>query len=147
MMERGWCDSEPAHNGAPSPARRWPGQRLRSGEMLEERDDPSNPAVYGIASAGWVGHYPDNHQDRHDDAEDPLKHRSRLPTRGRTAPHRVLRRAALEHADGNRSSDRLVLIMPTLGGNIRVRNDTVTFRTPRKPPERVAGPKSRRQWR
>jgi len=107
-----------------------------SGEMLEERDDARYPGVHGVAGAGGVGHYPDNDQDRHDDAEDPLKHRSRLPTRGRTAPYRVLRRAALEHADGNRSSDRLVLIMPTLDGNIRVRNDIVTFRTPRKSPER-----------
>jgi hypothetical protein len=40
-------------------------------QVTEEREKASNPAVHSVTGRGRVGYYPDNDQDRYNDANEP----------------------------------------------------------------------------
>ena len=47
------------------------GSRPGLTQVTEEREKASNPAMNGVTGRGRVGDYPDNNQNRYDDANEP----------------------------------------------------------------------------
>lgn len=46
-------------------------RRVCLSQMTEEGKEAGNPAMHGVTGCGRVGHYPDNDQDRYDEADEP----------------------------------------------------------------------------
>jgi hypothetical protein len=91
----------PARSAARIQCSRMLGGRLASGQVPEEREEASDPAVHGIAGHGGVRDNPHDDQHPDDDPEDPSQQRTLASLAVKVVPVRPSRARRIKRQAGH----------------------------------------------